>query len=884
MALSSTETTAAILTSASRPTAHPAPGSSVDAIDEDGDENSNKPVHQLQTELLEAKERIAELEEECKQLTEDMQSTMMLSTEKENKITDLEAAMEAHLITFKTTEESLGEELANAEETIQQLEAENNELSERLAHQKAESQAAVEKAVEVERSKHAAKDEEDSKADVVEELELELGQKDALIKALKDDLEAVSSRLEGELKSFTETHKNEVETLQKQLEAQEEVISELEDRATAAEEAEAAAKEAVVGATKTQTSDPGASSYASYSPEAAAHRSEGMEMTQRALEDLSDDYESLSDAYDRVVEMLSGIGINYSPYKRTDGEEGEDSDSSDHGDRSNGSDGITKKSPSRGSFDRAVLPTIVDHDPLYMPKWSLMQVQGPSSSSLTSHRHHHHGHPITISVEVKRFKSSSQSAASAGGWPTSSEVVGSARPLFDDSLPELAPVTEIPADVLSSSEFDAFAWQVQANGNLMVSVAMSVFRDFDIPSALVEEATFHRYVTVLQRGYRDDNAYHSSTHAADVAQFFVHALHLTGLIDVLAPTEKVACLVAALAHDFEHPGRNNDYLNKIRDPISIRYGGQKVLEAHHAAAALELLQHPDLDFTSKFSPVEVNKFRATFTGLIYTTDMATHFDHLQTYSERLAKSTISTQASTNGATTANQGFDDRTVEADRLLSLQSLMHMVDIGNVARPGDVADRWSQAIREENWSQGDDEKKSKVPIASPLFDRAVPPNPNNTFFIDVFALPLAKVLAFRFNGFQPVVDQILNNRRRMVKDGANGPLSPEQEAAAASAAAPFDPQACLTMALKKYTASLPPSISAPQAAAAAEEGTSPSKKATTDSNLNISDGETKESLSSLLRDTQADVASLLNDKELLLADLEKALDTIERLRADD
>jgi cGMP-inhibited 3',5'-cyclic phosphodiesterase A len=53
--------------------------------------------------------------------------------------------------------------------------------------------------------------------------------------------------------------------------------------------------------------------------------------------------------------------------------------------------------------------------------------------------------------------------------------------------------------------------------------------------------------------------------------------------------EYLAILTAAGVHDFEHPGVNNVFLQKMQDPIAIRYNDLSVLENHHIAAAFELM-------------------------------------------------------------------------------------------------------------------------------------------------------------------------------------------------------------------------------------------------------------------------------------------------------
>jgi hypothetical protein len=148
--------------------------------------------------------------------------------------------------------------------------------------------------------------------------------------------------------------------------------------------------------------------------------------------------------------------------------------------------------------------------------------------------------------------------------------------------------------------------------------------------------------------YRDSNAYHCATHAADVVQS-VYALLAGGdaLTEKFAALEVFALVLAAAVHDVDHrggwifvflggclrvlraaeaevvaalgrppvgrqsaaaaaaaagltgaratrtpppPGVNNDFLIRTRDPLALTYNDESVNENHHAATAFRLLQ------------------------------------------------------------------------------------------------------------------------------------------------------------------------------------------------------------------------------------------------------------------------------------------------------
>ena len=80
--------------------------------------------------------------------------------------------------------------------------------------------------------------------------------------------------------------------------------------------------------------------------------------------------------------------------------------------------------------------------------------------------------------------------------------------------------------------------------------------------------------------------YECSVHAASVLQLTHMIVSHGGLPEGVIPLNiKMSTYWAALVHDFEHGGLNNDFLIKTANPLALLYNDQSPLENHHSAAA-----------------------------------------------------------------------------------------------------------------------------------------------------------------------------------------------------------------------------------------------------------------------------------------------------------
>lgn len=214
--------------------------------------------------------------------------------------------------------------------------------------------------------------------------------------------------------------------------------------------------------------------------------------------------------------------------------------------------------------------------------------------------------------------------------------------------------------------------------------------------------------------YYQDVPYHNFYHCTDVA----HATFL--LLDRLRGPAKLtalecfALMIAAVAHDMDHPGVNNAYLVNSRDTLALTYNDASVLENRHVACLYALVNsNTDLDIFRELQPAEWKEVRRIIIETILHTDMAKHFAmtskldvFLELHGAELAaahsaqslalKSNICEEELQNLTVSkalyygANDVPTFFSTPEERTILLCTILHCADISNPARPPEIAEK--------------------------------------------------------------------------------------------------------------------------------------------------------------------------------------------------
>ena len=104
------------------------------------------------------------------------------------------------------------------------------------------------------------------------------------------------------------------------------------------------------------------------------------------------------------------------------------------------------------------------------------------------------------------------------------------------------------------------------------------------------------------------------------------------------PLEILALYCAAAMHDYDHPGRNNQFLISIKSPLALLYNDRSVLENHHISASWRLMESDSkYDFLTNLEASEWKRFRTLVVENILATDLSKHFTIISDFDKKVSK-------------------------------------------------------------------------------------------------------------------------------------------------------------------------------------------------------------------------------------------------------
>ncbi|CAK1588034.1 unnamed protein product [Parnassius mnemosyne] len=249
-------------------------------------------------------------------------------------------------------------------------------------------------------------------------------------------------------------------------------------------------------------------------------------------------------------------------------------------------------------------------------------------------------------------------------------------------------------------KFNAFTLENVSGGRCLPVLCFHLFHVYGLISHFKLDAVkVWKLFSLIEEGYHSTNPYHNSVHAADVTQAMHCFLQQKRIREHLEPLEVMASLLAAIAHDMDHPGVNQPFLIATSNHLATLYRNTSVLENHHWRSAVScLIESGVLD---QLQDVRA-KLEHQISSLILATDITRQQEYLSQFKGHLDNNTLDMRRSEH-----------------RHLVLQIALKCADISNPCRPWEISRKWSLKVCEEFFRQGDYERKLNLPVTA-LCDR--------------------------------------------------------------------------------------------------------------------------------------------------------------------
>jgi len=260
-----------------------------------------------------------------------------------------------------------------------------------------------------------------------------------------------------------------------------------------------------------------------------------------------------------------------------------------------------------------------------------------------------------------------------------------------------------------------------------------------------------------------DTYYHNYHHAFCVVQYTAILLRQTGGIDKLTPKEMFVALLTAAVHDVDHRGLNNAFHVNSKSQLAQKYSNASVLENHHLDVSFGIMKDATKNPLARWPQKEQLWFREEITRMVLKTDMSFHNDLTRMLEQRSKQP---------------QPFD-LSLEEDRAVYLEAILHAADIANSVRPFAQSEILSMRIAIEFNLQAEKELSMGLPATVPIQPTILEVCKGEQGFLNHVARPYWVAMHGCFPTLEPQLLQLEENVRswqRLADSVAGGPFSSE------------------------------------------------------------------------------------------------------------
>ena len=216
-----------------------------------------------------------------------------------------------------------------------------------------------------------------------------------------------------------------------------------------------------------------------------------------------------------------------------------------------------------------------------------------------------------------------------------------------------------------------FYWLDDAVNQVLDYIPIGIARMNENDNFEIPQSAIRAFSESIRGTYRPVNPYHNWMHAFMTYHLTLNLLCCPNIDGQVKDIDAIATLCAALGHDSDHPGVNNDYMIATTSSLAMLYNDHSVLENHHASICCKRLQgdgDANSSIIANFDPMYRSRFRKVVIETILHTDMKRHSESVS-WLQNFA---------------INDGADEAKFDENSVALCAAVLHSADIGHVALP--------------------------------------------------------------------------------------------------------------------------------------------------------------------------------------------------------
>lgn len=255
---------------------------------------------------------------------------------------------------------------------------------------------------------------------------------------------------------------------------------------------------------------------------------------------------------------------------------------------------------------------------------------------------------------------------------------------------EFVDVSKRQNNLSEDSQLDDWALDIlQQSSSQCVGIIVKIFQKHELDKKFnFKLDTLNSFIVAVFDLYHP-NPFHNIYHGVHVLHVCYTMLSCETSINA-SPLQIFSLFIAALCHDLDHPGNNNDFEIKRMSILALKHNDDAVLERHHSEMTFNILQNSESNILGKLSKRDKAEARKLIISSILSTDMSKHFD--------ICKE-MTTVTKDN-------------IESNKLLGW--MIHAADLSAQALPIEQAKSWGSRVVQEFILQAEKEKKLNLDVA--------------------------------------------------------------------------------------------------------------------------------------------------------------------------